>query len=418
MSALDWLVMFGTLGAFVAYGVWRGRGARDLSGFLLAGRSLPWPAVALSVMATQASAITFLSTPGQGYADGLRFVQFYLGLPLAMVVLCVTAVPIFHRLGVFTAYEYLESRFDPKTRSLAAALFLVQRGLAAGLTIYAPALILSVVLGWDVRWTCALIGALVVAYTATGGSRAVSHTHVLQFTIVLATMAAAFALAVRALPEGVGFGGALQTAGELGKLRALETRFDPNDRYNLWSGLIGGFFLQLAYFGTDQSQVGRYLTGRSIGESRLGLLFNGVVKIPMQFAILLLGVTVWVFYLFAPAPASFNPGQRASLARGALAADAAAVERDHSAAWGARRDAARACSSRRSAGGRAARRARARAVRDADRGRRALALEFAREARRSRRRRTTRTTCSWPSCSGRCRPASSASSSRPSSPRP
>ena len=257
MSPIDWGVLFAALAGFVAYGVWRGRGERDLTDFLLAGRSMRWYMVALSVMATQASAITFLSTPGQGYVDGLRLVQFYFGLPLAMVVLCVTAIPIYHRLKVFTAYEYLEKRFDAKTRSLAAGLFLVQRGLAAGLTIYAPALVLSVILGWDVRWTCVLLGGLVVIYTASGGSKAVSHTHVLQFLIIMSTMVVAFGLIVASLPAGVSPGDAVWVAGRTGKLNALQLRFDPNDRYNLWSGLIGGFFLQLSYFGTDQSQVGR-----------------------------------------------------------------------------------------------------------------------------------------------------------------
>ena len=258
LSPLDWVVLFGTLALFVAYGVWRGRGERDLTDFLLAGRTMPWGMVALSVMATQASAITFLSTPGQGFADGLRFVQFYFGLPLAMVVVCVLAIPIYQRLKVFTAYQYLEERFDGKTRSLAAALFLIQRGLACGLTIYAPSLILSVVLGWDVRFTCTLIGGLVLIYTMSGGSKAVGYTQALQFSIIIGTMVLAFVLAARALPPGVGLGDAAAAAGELGRLNALQTRFDPNDRYNLWSGLIGGFFLQLSYFGTDQSQVGRY----------------------------------------------------------------------------------------------------------------------------------------------------------------
>ena len=337
MSALDWVVLLGALAFFVLYGVWRGRGQSDLKGYLLAGRSMPWYAVALSVMATQASAITFLSTPGQGFADGLRFVQFYFGLPFAMIVLCVTVVPIFHRLGVYTAYEYLETRFDGKTRSLAAALFLIQRGLAAGLTIYAPSLVLSVVLGWDVRVVCGMIGALVVLYTAVGGSRAVSHTHVLQFSIIMGTMAVAFVMVARSLPEGLGLGNAMAVAGELGKLNAIETRFDPNDRYNLWSGLIGGFFLQLAYFGTDQSQVGRYLTGQSVRESRLGLLANGVLKIPMQFAILLLGVTLFVFYLFTPPPAFFNPVERARLEKGAHAQEYRVLEARHAQDWEARR---------------------------------------------------------------------------------
>jgi solute:Na+ symporter, SSS family len=316
MSAVDWAVLFAALLAFVAYGVWRGRGERDLTDFLLAGRAMPWWTVALSVMATQASAVTFLSTPGQGFVDGLRFVQFYFGLPLAMVVVCVTAVPIFQRLGVFTAYEYLERRFDGKTRSLAAGLFLIQRGLAAGITIYAPALVLSVILGWDVRWTCALLGGLAVIYTATGGSKAVSHSHALQFMIIMATVVAAFVLVLRSLPAGVSPGDAAFVAAHSGKLNALELKFDPQDRYNLWSGLIGGFFLQLSYFGTDQSQVGRYLTGRSVAESRLGLVFNGLVKVPMQLFILSLGVLVFVFYQFTAPPLFFNATESARLASG------------------------------------------------------------------------------------------------------
>src|SRR5262245_62103528 len=250
-------------------------------------------------MATQASAVTFLSAPGQGFADGLRFVQFYFGLPFAMIVLAFTAVPLYHRLKVFTAYEYLESRFDGKTRTLAAALFLLQRGLAAGLGIYAPALVLSVLLGWDVRLTCALIGGLVAIYTVSGGSRAVSYTQALQFTVILATMGFVAWRIAAGLPQGVGWGETVTLAGLSGRLNALQLHFDPNDRYNLWSGLIGGFFLQLSYFGADQSQVGRYLTGRSVAQSRLGLIFNGLVKVPMQFGILSLGVLVFVSYMFS-----------------------------------------------------------------------------------------------------------------------
>ena len=317
MSTLDWVVLAGTLAAFVAYGIWRGRGNRDLTGYLLADRGMKWPIVALSVMATQASAVTFISTPGQGYADGLRFVQFYFGLPLAMVVLCVTAIPAYKRMNVFTAYEYLEGRFDGKTRTLAALLFLIQRGLAAGITIYAPALVLSVLLGWDVRWTCVLLGGLVALAITSGGSRAVSHAHFLQFTIIMGTMIVAFVMIVRALPPGVGPLDAVAIAGRLGRLNAVNFAFDPNDRYNLWSGLIGGFFLQLSYFGTDQSQVGRYLTGSSIAQSRMGLLFNGLFKVPMQFFILFVGIMVFAFYQFAPSPLFFNPVEARRMASGA-----------------------------------------------------------------------------------------------------
>jgi Na+/proline symporter len=326
MTALDWWVLAATLTAFVLYGIWRSRGERNLSDYLLAGRAMPWPMVALSVMATQASAVTFLSTPGQGYTDGLRFVQFYFGLPLAMIAICVIALPIYTRLRVFTAYEYLERRFDGKTRTLAAALFLVQRGLAAGITLYAPALVLSVILGWDIRLTVALLGVLAVIYTASGGSKAVSYTQALQFTIILGTMALAAFLVVRALPRGVTVADASAIAGALGRLNALSVRFDPNDRYTLWSGLIGGFFLQLSYFGTDQSQVGRYLTARSLTQSRLGLVFNGLVKVPMQLAILSLGVLVLVLSVFGQPPLHFDPATSARLASGAQAVEWRALE--------------------------------------------------------------------------------------------
>lgn len=316
MSPLDWWVLGGVLAAFVLYGLWRSRGERNLTDYLLAGRSMPWPMVALSVMATQASAITFVATPGQGFADGLRFVQFYFGLPLAMIVLCVTAIPIYRRLRVFTAYEYLEGRFDGKTRTLAAALFLVQRGLSAGIGIYAPALVLSVLLGWDVRLICVLLGVLVALSTVGGGSRAVSHTQALQFTVILATFAFVAVRVMAGLPRGVGAGEAVALAGIAGRLNALQLHFDPNDRYNLWSGLIGGFFLQLSYFGADQSQVGRYLTGRSAAQIRLGLVFNGLVKVPMQLGILSLGVLVFVAYLFTSSPVWFDPAARARLGAG------------------------------------------------------------------------------------------------------
>jgi SSS family transporter len=341
VRALDWAVLFGALAFFVIYGLWRGRGTRDLTGYLLAGRAMPWHMVALSVMATQASAITFLATPGQGYADGLRFIQFYFGLPLAMIVLCLTAIPIYQRLRVFTAYEYLERRFDGKTRTLAAALFLIQRGLAAGLTIYAPALVLSVVLGWDLRWTCVLLGGLVVIYTTAGGSRAVSHTHFLQFLIIMGTMALAFVWIVGSLPEGVGLLDGVRVAGHLGKLNAVTTAFDPNDRYNLWAGLIGGLFLQLSYFGTDQSQVGRYLTGQSVTQSRLGLIFNGLAKVPMQIFILGLGVMVFVFHLFSAHPVHFNPLQAARLQGGAQATEYRRIEGRFDQARARRQDEAR-----------------------------------------------------------------------------
>jgi SSS family solute:Na+ symporter len=311
MSSLDWAVLASALALMVAYGVWRGGRSRDLRGFLLAGKEMRWGTVALSIMATQASAITFLSTPGQAYADGMRFVQFYLGLPIAMVVLSMTLVPLYHRLKIYTAYEYLETRFDLKTRALTAFLFLVQRGLAAGLTIFAPSLILSVILGWDLRVTILVIGGLVIIYTTSGGTRAVSRTQVLQAAVILLGMGAAFVALVASLPADVSFLDALRVAGKAGKLNAIDPTFSLTNRYTLWSGLIGGAFLQLSYFGTDQSQVQRYLAGQSVTHSRLGLLFNGVIKVPMQFAILLLGATVFAFYEFAAPPIFFNPVQTA-----------------------------------------------------------------------------------------------------------
>jgi SSS family transporter len=365
LSALDWTVLVATLAGFVLYGLWRSRGERNLTDYLLAGRKMPWPAVALSVMATQASAITFLSTPGQGYADGLRFVQFYFGLPLAMIVICATAIPIYQRLRVFTAYEYLERRFDGKTRSLASGLFLIQRGLAAGLTIYAPALVLSVILGWEVRWTCALLGGLAVIYTATGGSKAVAHAHVLQFSIIMATMFVVFAIVVSSFPAGVGLGEAARAAGVLGRFNAIDLRFDPNSRYTLWSGLIGGFFLQLSYFGTDQSQVGRYLTGSSVAHSRMGLIFNGLAKIPMQFGILFLGVMVFVFHLFVVPPLLFNPAETERMAHGPEAATYRGLEARHQEAFDTRKSAIEAMLDAERAGDAAAAQAAARETREA-----------------------------------------------------
>jgi Na+/proline symporter len=311
MSQLDWVVLASALALMVVYGVWRGGRSRDIQGFLLAGKEMRWGTVALSIMATQASAITFLSTPGQAYADGMRFVQFYFGLPIAMVVLSVTAVPLYYRLKVYTAYEFLEDRFDLKTRALTSFLFLTQRGLAAGLTIFAPSLILSVILGWDLRVTILLIGGLVIVYTTSGGTRAVSRTQVLQAAIVLVGMGAAFLVLVASLPADVSFLDALRVAGKAGRLNAIDTSFSLTSRYTLWSGLIGGAFLQLSYFGADQSQVQRYLAGQSVAQSRLGLLFNGMVKVPMQFAILLLGATVFAFYQFAAPPIFFDPLQTA-----------------------------------------------------------------------------------------------------------
>jgi Na+/proline symporter len=329
VSGLDWLVLGASLVFIVAYGVWKGRGSHDLDGYLLADRSMRWYTVALSIMATQASAITFLSTPGQAYADGMRFVQFYFGLPLAMVVLSITAVPIYRRLNVYTAYEYLEARFDAKTRVLAATLFLIQRGLAAGLTIYAPALVLSTLLGWPIDTTNLLIGGLVIVYTASGGTRAVNWTQFHQMIIILAGMAAACAVVLHRMPAEVSLLDAVRVAGKAGKLNAIDLSFDLTNRYTLWSGLLGGFFLALSYFGTDQSQVRSYLSGRSVAESRLALLTNGLLKVPMQCFILFVGTMVFVFYLFEPPPLHFHPATVRAARAGPAALRFAALETRH-----------------------------------------------------------------------------------------
>jgi Na+/proline symporter len=309
MSYLDWIVLGLTLTFIVSYGIYRSRENRNIESYLLADQSLPWYHVTLSLMATQASAITFLSAPGQAYTDGMRFVQFYFGLPLAMVVLCITFVPRFHLLKVFTAYEFLEERFDLRTRGLTAALFLLQRGLSTGLSIYAPSLILSSILGWNITLTNIISGGLVMLYTVTGGARAVSHTHLQQMGIVTLGMVIAGFTVVKLLPDEVSFTDALHVAGKMGKTNLIDFTFDLNSRYNVWSGIIGGFFLQLSYFGTDQSQVGRYLTGSSVGQSRLGLAMNGLLKIPMQFLILLVGALVFAFYQFTTPPLFFNQVQ-------------------------------------------------------------------------------------------------------------
>ncbi|MCP5053953.1 MAG: sodium:solute symporter [bacterium] len=332
MSTLDWTILIASLVFIVSYGVWKGRGNKDLKGYLMADRNIRWYIVALSVMATQASAITFLSTPGQAYVDGMRFVQFYLGLPIGMIVLSVTAIPLYHKLKVFTAYEYLETRFDLKTRGLAAVLFLVQRGLAAGITIYAPAIILSTLLGWNIYITNLVIGVLVIIYTASGGSKAVSWTQTQQMIIIMTAMVGAFFMILHLLPKEVSFGDAMFVAGKMGKLNAIDFTFDLSNKYNIWSGIIGGFFLQLAYFGTDQSQVQRYLTAKSISDSRLGLLANGLIKVPMQFFILLLGALVFVFYQFSAAPLYFNSVAQQEIKNSHLGAQYRMVEEKYEAA--------------------------------------------------------------------------------------
>jgi len=309
MRPLDWVVLVGSLTSIIAYGLYRGRGSNTVDRYLLAGKSMPWYAMALSIMATQASAITFISTTGQSYADGMRFVQFYFGLPLAMVVLSATAVPIFHRAKVYTAYEYLENRFDAKTRALASLIFLAQRGLSVGLTFYAPAIVLSVIFGWPDRLTTLIIGMTVVVYTVTGGIRTITWNDVQQMAIILLGLVVALIMVFVLLPRQVSFLDALHLAGSAGKLNAVTTHFDWNDRYNLWSGLIGGMFLALSYFGCDQSQVQRYLTGKSIAQSKLSLLFTAAAKIPMQFFILFIGAMVFVFYIFEPAPLVFQKAE-------------------------------------------------------------------------------------------------------------
>ncbi len=307
MRPLDWLVMFAWLAFIVSYGLYRGRGSSTVNKFLLAGKTMPWYAMGLSIMATQASAITFISTTGQSYTDGMRFVQFYFGLPLAMVILCATAVPIFARAKVYTAYEYLEQRFDAKTRALVSAIFLIQRGLAAGLSLYAPSVVLSIVLGWPDRLTAVIMGALIVTYTAVGGIKAVTWADVPQMMLILCGLVIALVMAVHLLPGGVSFRDAVSLAGATGRLQAVTFHFDWNDRYNVWSGLIGGMFLALAYFGCDQSQVQRYLTGKSVEQSRLSLIFNALAKIPMQFFILFIGAMVFVFFIFERPPLLFQP---------------------------------------------------------------------------------------------------------------
>ena len=306
MNALDWLVLLGTMIGIAVYGLWQTRGRQNLTHYLHGDTSTGWLTIGLSVMATQASAITFLSIPGQGYQDGLGFVQNYFGAPLALIIIAAVFLPIFRRLKVDTAYEYLGRRFDRKTRLLGAALFLIQRGLGAGITIYAPAIVLSTVMGWRLDVTIVSTGLVVVAYTAVGGSKAVSLTQRYQIAVIFAGMVTAFVVLVTRLPAGVTFTDALTIGGGLGKLEAVDFSIDPQRRYTMWSGLLGGMFLALAYFGTDQSQVQRYLAGASLRESRLGLMFNAVFKIPMQFFILLLGALLFVFYQFERPPVFFN----------------------------------------------------------------------------------------------------------------
>lgn len=318
ISTLDWIVLSATLLFIVAYGTWVTRGAKNVKGFLLGNKEARWWTVGLSVMATQASAITFLSTPGQAFHDGMGFVQFYFGLPIAMVIICVTFIPLYHRLKVYTAYEYLESRFDVKTRCYTAVLFLIQRGLAAGITIFAPAIVLSTILGWDLKLTNLIIGVLVIIYTMIGGTKAVSVTQKQQMAVIFAGLIAAFYIILSKFPADIGFIDALQIAGASDKMNILDFSFDLNNRYTVWTGLIGGTFLMLSYFGTDQSQVQRYLSASSVRQSQMGLIFNGLLKVPMQFFILLIGVMVFVFYQFNSSPVFFNVSELQSVEQPAL----------------------------------------------------------------------------------------------------
>ncbi len=310
MHQIDWIILIVTLLSIVSFGVYKTRGSKNVKDFILGNNETPWHVVGLSVMATQASAITFLSTPGQAYHDGMGFVQFYFGLPIAMVVICITFIPIYHKLKVYTAYEYLEQRFDLKTRSLAALLFLVQRGLGTGLTIYAPSIILSTILGWNLTAMNIMIGILVIIYTVSGGTKAVNVTQKQQMFVIMSGMFITFFLILHYLPNDMTFSNALHIAGANDKMDIVDFSFDPEKRYTFWSGITGGFFLALAYFGTDQSQVGRYLSGKSIKESQMGLIMNGLLKVPMQFFILLTGVMVFVFFQFNDVPLNFNPNNK------------------------------------------------------------------------------------------------------------
>lgn len=328
MEAIDWVILCATLAFIVLYGVYKTRGKQTAAEYLKGGDARWWT-VGLSVMATQASAITFLSTPGQAYTDGMEFVQFYFGLPIAVIIICVTFIPIYHKLKVYTAYEFLEKRFDLKTRSLASILFLIQRGLAAGITIYAPAIILSAVLDWELKYLNIIIGMLVVIYTVSGGTKAVNVTQKQQMVVIMGGMIAAFVLIVTQLPDNVTMDNALTIAGDADKMKILDFEFSLDDRYNVWSALFGASFLMLSYFGTDQSQVQRYLSGKSVKEMRIGLLFNGLLKVPMQFFILLVGVMVFVFYQFNSTPLNFNPAAQKAVMESPYAANYKALQNRH-----------------------------------------------------------------------------------------
>lgn len=333
MSAADWIVLIVTLVAIVAYGLYKSRTTKNMEGYFLNNRSMPWYIILLSIMGTQASAITFLSAPGQAFTDGMRFVQYYFGLPVVMVIVCATFVPIYNKLKVFTAYEYLEQRFDLKTRTFVSAMFLLSRGLSTGISIYAPSIILASLLGWNIYWVNIIMGGLLIIYTVSGGAKAVAHTQFLQFIIIFAGMFAAGYYVIHQLPDGVSFTDALKVSGAGGKLNVITTGisskgFDWKDRYNIISGLLGGFFLLLSYFGTDQSQVGRYITAKNLTESRIGLLMNGLVKVPMQFLILLIGAMLFTFYQFKSSPVFFNSSVPAAVYSGKYGDSIKQVEKD------------------------------------------------------------------------------------------
>lgn len=327
MQQLDWIILSATLLFIVFYGVYKTKGSKNVQDYILGNKETNWFTVGISVMATQASAITFLSTPGQAYHDGMGFVQFYFGLPIAMVVICFTFIPIYHRLKVYTAYEYLEQRFDLKTRSLASILFLIQRGLGTGLTIYAPAIILSTLLGWNLTLMIIVIGILVIIYTFSGGTKAVNVTQKQQMFVIMSGMFITFFLILHLLPNDMTFSNALHIAGANDKMNILDFSFDPESRYTFWSGITGGFFLMLSYFGTDQSQVGRYLSGKSVKESQMGLIMNGFLKVPMQFFILLTGVMVFVFFQFNPVPLNFNPNNKIAINKSKYKAEYEVLEK-------------------------------------------------------------------------------------------
>ncbi|MRX70022.1 transporter, SSS family [Flavobacterium resistens] len=327
MQLFDWIVLIVTLLFIVGYGSWKTKGSKNVEDFILGNNETPWYTVGLSVMATQASAITFLSTPGQAYHDGMGFVQFYFGLPIAMIVICVTFIPLYHKNKVFTAYEFLEKRFDVKTRSLAAILFLVQRGLGTGLTIYAPAIILSALLGWNLTVMNIIIGVMVIIYTFSGGTKAVNVTQKQQMFVIISGMFITFFLILHYLPNDMTFTSAMHIAGANDKMNIVDFSFDPEEKYTFWSGITGGFFLALSYFGTDQSQVGRYLSGKSVKESQMGLIMNGLLKVPMQFFILLTGVMVFVFFQFNPVPLNFNPNNKIVIEKSAFKEEYHALEK-------------------------------------------------------------------------------------------